>query len=70
MLAKLPTKAVRAIPDDEVLNFYLAANEFVPKELKRYAKLYDFPDYQGARVGCLKGAAGWCSHNNEIHPIY
>lgn len=66
MLAKLPTKAVRAIPDDEVLNFYLAANKFVSEELKRYAQLYDFPDYKGVRVRCLKGAAGWCSHNNEI----
>ena len=66
MLAKLPTKAVRAIPDDEVLNFYLAANKFVPEELERYAQLYDFPDYKGASVKCLKGAAGLCSHKNEI----
>ncbi|MDM8337379.1 M48 metallopeptidase family protein [Mediterranea massiliensis] len=66
MLAKLPTKAVRAIPDDEVLNFYLAANKFVPEELERYAQLYDFPDYKGASVRCLKGAAGLCSHKNEI----
>lgn len=65
-LAALPTKAVRAIPDDEILNFYIAANKFVPELLLHYARLYDFPDYKKGTVHFLRRCSGLCSYDNHI----
>lgn len=65
ILAALPTKTVRKISEDEILNFYMAANKFVPEELSRYARIYDFPNYKEAAVCCMRNAPGTynCSNN-------
>lgn len=66
MLAALPTKKVREIPADEILNVYMAANKFVPEALSHFAQIYGFPDYKGATVNCLREATGRCSAENRI----
>ena len=66
MLATLPTKTIRTIPEEEILNVYMAANKFVPEELQRYAQLYDLPNFKEVSVECLRYAAGSCSAENKI----
>lgn len=67
--AALPTKAVRTIPAEEVVNLFVAANKFVPELLQHYARRYGFPNYRGASVGWLRNAAGRCSCTTNIITI-
>ena len=55
--AALPTKTVRTIPAEDIMNLFFAANKFVPELLQHYARLYGFPNYTGASVGWLVGCA-------------
>ncbi len=64
--AALPTKTIRTIPGEDIMNLFIAANKFVPEVLQHYARLYGFPNYKGASVGWLRGAAGWCYTNSNI----
>lgn len=67
--AALPTKTVRAIPAEDIINLFVAANKFVPELLQHYARLYGFPNYKGASVGWLRRAAGWCYGKTNIITI-
>lgn len=67
--AALPTKTVRAIPDEEIMNLFIAANKFVPELLQHDARLYGFPNYKGASVGWLRRAAGLCYNKTNIITI-
>ena len=67
--AALPTKTVRTIPAEDIMNLFFAANKFVPELLQHYARLYGFPNYTGASVGWLRRAAGWCYNKTDIIKI-
>ena len=67
--AALPTKAARAIPAEDIMHLFVAANKFVPELLQHYARLYGFPNYSGASVGWLRRAAGWCYNRTNIIKI-
>lgn len=67
--AALPIKAVRAIPAEEIMNLFVAANRFVPELLQQYARQYDFANYAGASVGWLRRATGWCRDKDNTIKI-